>query len=188
MSIFTLPDKLPLKSIFQFPGRLCAILTFCKWMERIAISSPSSKFMICMDIDNTIMKKHTPISSGVLVYNMICSLPNVQLIFVTARTEKMRKITEADLLTHDITKYNKLYMYPTSLPRSANDVAHFKMKCVEEYSTTYECNTLALIGDSWGDLVPSPSSLDFSPMDSINSYIIQNTQNTTTLLKLGSQR
>ena len=183
-------EKTPhMKAVLRFSSRMCAIYTLCRWIKRIAQQvDPDTQFLVCLDLDDTVLRGNRLLKSGHALYSTLQQCPNIHLIFVTARLESLRDVTKTALERTNMTNYEYLFMFPDKTPRNSHTVSSFKMHSVEFAAMTHSYKVLALIGDSWSDLVQFPmhgNTFDFAELDIGSSFIVQQSSVVTTLLKLG---
>ena len=92
-----------------------------------------------------------------------------------------------------MTNYEYLFMFPEKEKRTSLTVSSFKMQAVDFVAKKHSYTVLALVGDSWSDLVQFPTqddedeedAFDFGELDNNSSFIVQRPSTITTLLKLG---
>ncbi len=112
------------------------------------------QYLVCFDIDDTVISESDAIVCGQMFFHYVAKLPNVHLIFVTARKAKSRVRTRQILSQFGMDDYEHLFMFPDHIKRTPSSISTFKTKAMCEACIVHDYRLISMIGNAWLDLIP----------------------------------
>jgi hypothetical protein len=125
------------------------------WLEFQKICQ--QKGSVVFDIDHTLIDKNENIIQPVFEIYKKCSSFGFAVNIVTARPKSKINFYATKLLLNrlGVSKYEKLYMMPSSIDATFENVSSYKLDARNQIATRHKL--LANIGDQWSDLSKFPS-------------------------------